>query len=108
MSTPTSTPEDVIKAAMTLARHAAEGALDAATLDRELADELRRAFGLVVGPGDALWPLQVDVARQTLALSGIASGIGLDELREWVAVLETRQQSAPESPQTPLTPSHDA
>ncbi len=53
-------------------------------------------FGLVIGAGDPCFELHRDVARQVLALGGI----GLDELREWLAVLEARQ-SAPESPQTP-------
>lgn len=44
--------------------------------------ECRELFGTVAGPGDALWELQVEVARAVLAQKGIPA----DELSEWFAV----------------------
>lgn len=75
-----------VDAAMSVAQDIATGGLDAGQLDAAVAAECRVLFGRVEGPGDALWDLQVDVARQVLAVGG---GIGADELAEWVAV--TRQ-----------------
>ncbi|MGU3501888.1 flagellar hook-length control protein [Mycobacterium sp. C31M] len=78
-----STPVDaVIKSAAAVARDAAEGRLDPAALDAVVTEECRELFGTVAGPADPLWPVQVDVARQVLALGGVPA----DELSEWVAV----------------------
>lgn len=84
--------EDVIKAAMGIAKDAAEGRLSPVDLDIELTAQCRSLFGVVAGPGDPLWPLHVDVARQVLA----AGGLSLDECREWIAVLERRAVDAVE------------
>lgn len=46
------------------------------------ADECRELFAAVVGPGDPLWPLHIEVTRQVLAADGIPAG----ELTEWLAV----------------------
>lgn len=74
--------EDAVRAAMAIARDIAEGRLDPADLAAVTATEQREAFGRVAGPGDALWELHVEVARQVLA----AGGVPVDELAEWVAV----------------------
>lgn len=74
---------NIVTAAMSVARDAAEGRLSSAQLDAALADELREAFGDVVGDGDSLWQLQLDVARRVIALGGISA----DELSEWAAAL---------------------
>ena len=81
------TAQNVIRAAMSVARDVGEGRLDPNSLDAELVTELRRIFGMVVGEGDPAWPLQIDVCRQVLA----AGGLSVDELREWLAVLERRR-----------------
>ncbi|WP_052688834.1 hypothetical protein [Williamsia herbipolensis] len=94
MSSHTVTTDDVVKAGMAVARDAAEGRLDPATLTAEFAAEARELFGRVIGPKDALWPLQVDVARQVLGLAGI----GGDELSEWTAVARLREGTTEPEP----------
>lgn len=76
------TAEAVVKAAMSVARDAAEGRLDPADLERTAATEAAALFSAVVGPGDPLWAAQVAVARRVLALGGVS----VDELREWLSV----------------------
>lgn len=93
MSTSTDT---TIKAAMAVAKDVAEGRLDPADLDAMVAEESRAAFGTAVGPQDPLWPVQVDVARQVLALGGLPA----DELSEWAAVARRREQQAGEAVET--------
>lgn len=81
------TVEDVINAAATIATDAAEGRLDPATIESQLAEELRDLFGTVVGEDDPLWPLQTEVARQVVSRGGIPT----DELSEWLAVQHRRE-----------------
>lgn len=80
------TKTDGINAAMGLAEEIAAGTVDPSALEAELASECRNLFGQVVGDGDPLWPLQVDVARQVLS----AGGISHTEVSEWAAVLRRR------------------
>lgn len=82
-----STPEDVVKAAASIARDAAEGRLDPAQLDTALAVACREQLGTVAGPDDPLWTLQVGIARGVLA----AGGVPTDELLEWAAVQRRRE-----------------
>lgn len=82
-----STPEDVVKAAASIARDAAEGRLDPAQLDTALAVACKQLVGVVVGPDDPLWALQLNVARQMIA----AGGVPTDELAEWLAVQRRRE-----------------
>ncbi|MGO9157332.1 flagellar hook-length control protein [Mycobacterium sp.] len=82
MSTPYTTPDDIIKAAASVARDVAEGALSPAALEAEAVSDCRSLFATVVGEGDPLWPLQCEVARGVLA----AGGIGVHELQEWLSV----------------------
>lgn len=77
---------DVITAAMSVARDAAEGKLDPADLEAAAVQECRTLLGTVTGPDDPLWPLQVEVCRAVLA----AGGIPADELSEWSAVARQR------------------
>ncbi|MDA4108159.1 flagellar hook-length control protein [Mycolicibacterium holsaticum] len=84
------TQDDTIKAAMSVARDVAEGRLDPAALDAAVADECRALFGVVAGPADPLWSLHVDVARQVLALGGVPA----NELSEWAAVIGPREQQS--------------
>lgn len=82
----TMTPEDAIKAASSVARDVADGRLDPADLEATAVAECRALFGTVAGPGDPLWALHLDVARQVLALDGVPA----DELAEWLAVARQR------------------
>lgn len=84
MTTPTK--RDVIESAMSIADDAAQGRLDPAALEAQAVAELRKLFGAVVGPDDSAWPVQLDVARQVLALGGVPA----DELAEWLAVERQR------------------
>ena len=90
----TATREQAIKASMSIARDIAEGHLNPAELVQAVITEVRNLAGKVVGPPDPLWELQVDIARQVLAVGG---GIGVDELAEWVAVY----RAADDQPATP-------
>lgn len=78
----TMTPEDAIRAASSLARDVADGKVSPADLEAHAATELRALLGTVVGEGDVAWPVQLDVARQVLAVGGIPA----TELAEWLAV----------------------
>ena len=78
--------QGAIKAAMAVARDVAEGRVDPAELDALAVAECRRVAFVVAGPDDPLWPDQVEVARQVLALDGIP----VDELAEWVAVTRAK------------------
>lgn len=82
------TDEDAIKAAMAIAAEIAEGKLDPADLAAVTAEEARAAFGRVVGPGDELWPLHVEVFRAVLAVGG---AIQANELAEWTAVYAAKE-----------------
>lgn len=84
------TADEVIRAAMGVARDVAEGRTQAANIEAEARDACRRLFGRVAGPGDPLWELQVDVARQVLAAGGVPVG----ELREWVSVWAAEEPEA--------------
>lgn len=88
--TTSTVPVTAIKAAMGVARELAEGQLAPGQLATVAADECRELFSHVVGPDDALWSLQCDVARQVLAAGGVPAG----ELAEWLAVAHTRAGEA--------------
>ncbi|KUI11446.1 hypothetical protein AU192_01295 [Mycobacterium lehmannii] len=81
------TTEDVIRAAASVGRDAAEGRLSPAELDQEVADQCRALFGIVAGPDDPLWPLHQDISRQSIA----AGALSADELSEWAAVIRRRE-----------------
>ena len=85
----TMAPDDVIKAAASVARDAAEGRLSPAALQRQAVAECRELFGTVTGPDSEMWEVQVEVARAVLAQKGIPA----DELTEWLAV--ARQHTLP-------------
>lgn len=94
----TTTPEDAIKAAASVARDIADGKLSPSALADQAVAELRELFAEVIGPDDPAWPVQVDVARQVLGLGGISA----DELSEWAAVMCRRAGEAPEPPAPPV------
>lgn len=87
------TVDDVIKSAAGVARDAAEGRLDPAELDQAVAEECKALFGTVVGLEDPLFAVQLDVARQVLAVGGISAS----EVAEWAAVLRRRAGGAVET-----------
>jgi hypothetical protein len=82
------TKRDAVDAALSVAQDAAEGRLDLTALQEQAVAECRALFGTVAGPGDALWDLHVDVARNVLAQKGIPA----DELTEWLAVARQHTQ----------------
>lgn len=87
MTAPAEATQDAIKAAMAVAKDVAEGRLDPAAMGAAAAAECRELFAFVAGPGDPLWEIHVEVARQVLALDGIP----VDELAEWLAVTQKAQ-----------------
>ncbi len=72
-----------------LAHELATGRLDQAEIDRLVLEESRDLFANVVGPGDVLWPVQVEVARRVLALNGLPA----NEIAEWAAVVQAYEDS---------------
>lgn len=88
---------EVIKAAMAVAKDAAEGHLSADQLDAELTEACRGLFGVVAGPGDPVWELQIDVARQVLAAGGLSAA----EVAEWLAVTRRREPAQAEADNPP-------
>lgn len=100
MTRTATTATDVVTAAMDIADAVAQGALDPTTLVGQAVAELREMFGTVVGPDDPAWSLQVDVARQVLALDGVPA----DELAEWLAVARQRAGEAVSTPTPADTP----
>lgn len=97
----TTTTEDAIKAASSVARDIAEGRLSPTDLEHQAVAELREMVGTVVGPDDPAWSLQCDIARQVLALDGVPA----DELAEWLAVARLRVGEAVSAPDPADTPS---
>jgi len=82
-----------VTAALAIAEDVTAGQLDVAALDALALEECRGLFSRVVGPGDVLWDLHVEVARQVLAVGG---GVPVDELAEWVAVYRAAEVEAAE------------
>lgn len=89
------TKRDAVDAAMSVAEDVAEGKIDPSTLDQAVAKECRELFGTVLGEGDPLWPLHIDVTRQVLADGGLSA----DELSEWLAVARSRAGELVRGPQ---------
>ena len=89
MSNSAQRKRDAVQAAMSVASDVTEGLLDPAALEAEVIKECRQLVGKVIGPEDALWGLQVEIARGVLAAGGIPG----NELAEWLAV---QRQSEPE------------
>jgi hypothetical protein len=71
-----------VNSALSVANDVAAGKLDPAELDAAATEACRELFGRVVGPGDPLWGLHLEVARGVLA----AGGVPANELQEWLAV----------------------
>ena len=88
-----------VTAALAIAEDVTAGQLDVTTLDALALEECRTLFARVVGPGDPLWDLHVDVARQVLAVGG---GVPVDELAEWVAVYRAAAADAAELAPEPV------
>lgn len=88
--------KSAIGAAMDVAEGIAENRLAPAELDTVALDECRQLFGAVAGPGDPLWELHIEVARQVLAVGG---GIPAAELAEWLAVTRAAEGAEPVAPE---------
>lgn len=82
-----STPEGVVKAAMSVATEAAEGRLHPNELERQAVAELSALMLIEPEPGSDLEALQADSARRVLARGGIPA----DEVAEWLAVQRRRE-----------------
>ncbi len=82
----TTTTQDAIKAATSVARDIADGGLSPSELEGQAVAECLELFSTVAGPDDPLWELHRDIARQVLALDGVPA----DELAEWLAVARQR------------------
>lgn len=82
----TLTKRDAIESAMSIADAVAQGRVSPAALETVAVAQCRELFGTVVGEGDPLWDLQLDVARQVLGVDGIPAA----ELSEWLAVARQR------------------
>lgn len=82
------TKRDAVAAAMSVAEDITSGALDPGQLESEVVAACRELLAVVVGEGDPLWPLQVEICRGVLAAGG---AIGADELAEWLAVQRRRE-----------------
>lgn len=78
---------DVVNAASDTLRDVETGTLKAAEVEARAVVACKELFGIVNGPGDALWPLHGDVTRQYLSAGGMSSA----ELREWLAVQQRRE-----------------
>lgn len=94
------TPEDIIRAAASVGRDAAEGRLTPAQLEAQAEARLRELVGTVVGEGDPVWDLQCDIARGVLA----AGGVPADELSEWLAVARHRAGEPVDQPEPNQAP----
>ena len=81
--------DPVADAALDLAKDAAEGRVSIDVVEQMAADRCGALFGSVVGPGDPVWPLQCDVARQAISLGALSAS----ELAEWAAVMRQRESS---------------
>lgn len=84
------TVEDVINAAASVATDAAEGRLSPADLERQAVAELSQLMLIEPEPGSELATVQIESARRVLARGDIPA----DELSEWAAVARRRDAEA--------------
>lgn len=83
----TSALDPVANAALDLAKSAAEGHVSIDVVEQAAEQRCRALFSTVAGPGDTLWPLHVEVARQAISLGALSAA----ELGEWAAVIRQRE-----------------
>jgi hypothetical protein len=81
---------DAVESAMSIAADVTAGTLDPANLESEVIAAARDLVGTVVGEGDPLWPLQLQIARGVLAAGGLSG----DEVSEWLSVARHRARMA--------------
>ncbi|WP_267307051.1 flagellar hook-length control protein [Mycobacterium barrassiae] len=74
---------------MSVAQDITSGQLDPEQLEAAAVQACREAVGTVIGPGDPVWPVQVSIVRDVLAVGGAVSA---DELAEWAAVERSREE----------------
>ncbi|CAN3128604.1 flagellar hook-length control protein [Mycobacterium sp. smrl_JER01] len=102
----TTTTDDIIRAATSVARDAAEGRLTPADIERQAVEELSALMLIPADPGTALADLRIEVARRVLAEGGLPA----DEVAEWLAVQRRRENpnldavAAPDALQLPDGP----
>lgn len=82
----TVTPEQLMDAAMDIAAASVDGRIRPADIEAEVLAKCREYMGVVHGPDDQAWTLQIDICRQVLH----AGGLTVDEVAEWLAVMRTR------------------
>lgn len=82
----TTTADDVIRAATSVARDVAESRLRPSELEAEALRELSALCDTDAEPGSELEGLQLTVARRALA----AGLVPADELSEWLSVARSR------------------
>ena len=82
----TTTEDEAIKTAMGIARDIAAGKIDPAELERQAVTDLTALMDVEPEPDSALWELQADVCRRTLARGALQA----TEVAEWLAVLRAR------------------
>ena len=92
------TTADIIRAATSIGRDAADGKLSPETLQAQAVTELHELVGTVIGEGDVAWRVQLAVCRQVLALGGVSA----DELAEWLAVERQRAGEPLPAPAPPV------
>lgn len=88
------TTEDVINSAFDLAAAVTDGRIRPADIETEVIAKCRELVGVVMGPDDPMWALQIDITRQVLH----AGGLSVDEVAEWLAVMRTRAGVVEEQP----------
>ncbi|TXH20065.1 MAG: flagellar hook-length control protein [Mycobacterium sp.] len=86
MTTDRMTADDVIRAATSVARDAAEGRLNPADLDAKIAATCAELIDTDAEPGSPLAEVQAAVARRALAAGLLPAA----EVSEWAAVAKTR------------------
>lgn len=80
--------KQAVDAAISVAEDITAGRLEPAEFEQLVVVEVRRVAGVVVGPPDLLWPVQVQICRDVLAVGG---GVPAHELAEWAAVTALKE-----------------
>lgn len=83
----TTTVEDLINAAASVATDAAEGRLSPADLERQAVTELSQLMLIEPEPGSELATVQIESARRVLARGDLPAA----EVAEWAAVARRRE-----------------
>lgn len=79
--------EDIINASFDLAAAVTDGRIKPVDIEAEVVAKCCELVGVVHGPTDPMWALQIDITRQVLH----ANGLSVDEVAEWLAVMRSRE-----------------